>query len=261
MAKSRLLQSIVQRGSSIAVTVWLGAASAGCELFDALQDESSLILVSATHHGTPEDGAFPNHGDFDSRTYQTDLGWTVHVSEAHLTISEVTLQNCHGEPLAVEFHYGQFPEDLNEPDLQAKSLGSADAPATTYCAVAVTYSPYRDVEDKDVSTHRPNTDQILDSTLYLRGVATTGDERFPFEVRSNRRVEVLIDISALSNGRPFKVTGDESFPPELLLSKTYDRFFDGVDFRLMDAEDLEEQVWAVIDLETRVSQGAVPHGT
>ncbi len=256
----RLSSQIFRQGLSIAAIAVLGLPSTGCDLFDAFRDESSLVHVLTTHHGTPEGGAFPNHGEPGSRTYETDLGWTVHLSDAHLTTSAVSLRNCSGDTLPVEFHYGQFPEDLNEPDLQTKSLGSTEAPAARYCLLAAKYSPYNNIIGKEVGDHQPNTEQIHDFTLYVRGLATKGDQMVPFEIRSDRDVDILIDISTIDDGKPFRITGNETFPPELLLSKTYDRFFDGVDFTSMGPADLEEQVWAVIELETRVAMGAIPYG-
>ena len=38
--------------------------------------------------------------------------------------------------------------------------------------------------------------------------------------------------------RPVRVTGDEDFPVELTLAKTYDRLFDGIDFGAADEADL-----------------------
>jgi len=56
---------------------------------------------------------------------------------------------------------------------------------------------------------------------------------------------------------PLVVTGDENFPLELTLSKTYDRFFDGIDFSEMGALDMNEQALAVLEFESRVAPGTV----
>ena len=149
VSQSNAISGIFQRVFSMVAVATLGLASTGCdEIFSGFGDESALVHVFTSHHGTPEGGGFPDLGNLGSRTYETDLGWTVVIADAHLTTSAVSLRNCSGETQPLEFHYGQFPEDLNEPDLETKSLGSLDAAASTYCVLAVTYSPYNNIEGK-----------------------------------------------------------------------------------------------------------------
>ena len=104
----------------------------------------------------------------------------------------------------------------------------------------------------------PENEAVDGASVFLKGVADKDGQKIPFTIRSERSVDVVVDVSALDNGQPFEVKADTSFPPELLLSKTYDRFFDGVDFT-DSSIDLEEQVWAVLEVETRVSLGTLPH--
>ena len=52
-----------------------------------------------------------------------------------------------------------------------------------------------------------------------------------------------------------KVGQKENFPKELLVSKTYDRFFDGIDFADFDQSALEDELLETIDLESQVQEG------
>ena len=64
-----------------------------------------------------------------------------------------------------------------------------------------------------------------------------------------------LDISTIMNGGPLKITAEEAFPVDLTLSKTYDRFFDGVDFSSFSEDDVNANIMAVLELETRVAFG------
>lgn len=239
----------------------LAFGSAGCdELFGAFQDDTNLVHVLSTHHSSPQDGSFPSYGiDGGFRVFDTDQGWTVTLTEGYVVTSSVGLQQCNGGMTGVDFHYGQLPEDLRNADLETETLGSKEAPAGKYCSVIVTYSPYVPLDARSASDHEaPESDMVNGASLYIKGVADKKGKKVPFEIRSERSLDVILDVSALQNGEPFQIKADSSFPPELLLSKTYDRFFDGIDFANMAGMDLEEQVWAVLDAETRVSLGTVP---
>ena len=123
-----------------------------------------------------------------------------------------------------------------------------------------TFSSYMAIDSADIGDHQPSSDVIVGHSLYLRGLAEKNGQSIPFEVHSEREVSVLLDISTLDDGNPFKLTGKETYPAELLISKVYDHFFDGVDFTALADIDLEEQVWAVIETDTHVSIGTIPYG-
>ena len=54
---------------------------------------------------------------------------------------------------------------------------------------------------------------------------------------------------------PLAISAEEPFPVDLTLSKTYDRFFDGIDFDGFDSADMDANIMAVLELETRVAFG------
>jgi hypothetical protein len=99
--------------------------------------------------------------------------------------------------------------------------------------------------------------RIVGATFLIEGAAVRGDLVIPFEIRSEASIDVELDMSTIDAGRPLFVDGGEDFPIELALSKTYDRLFDGVDFETATADDLVEQVGAVLALESRVGLDTV----
>ena len=56
-------------------------------------------------------------------------------------------------------------------------------------------------------------------------------------------------------GGPPTINADEAFPVDLTLSKTYDRFFDGIDFNAFDEADIEQNVLAMLEEDSRVAVG------
>ena len=91
--------------------------------------------------------------------------------------------------------------------------------------------------------------------MYLYGLATKGETSVPFEIRATDSVDVELDLATIDAGAPLRTQGDQAFPTDLTLAKTYDRFFDGIDFASATQTDLEAHVLAVLALETRVMLG------
>jgi hypothetical protein len=116
------------------------------------------------------------------------------------------------------------------------------------------------IDDSEVESTRhqtPENGDVTGATVYLRGAARMGDgESVQFELRASGDLDVDLDLSDLEgDGNPMTVDRQEDFPRELTVSKTYDRFFDGVDFATFDPEALEAELLDILEAETRISDG------
>lgn len=227
-----------------------------CDLADLIDNPEgahTLVSVSITHHATPEDGSFPDRGgEGEMRTFDTDEGWSISLVAAFVTTQAVDLGRCDGDEIALDMYHGPLAEDFTSRDLELLTVGGVEVRAAEFCAVNVTYGPY----PTSASTQSLEP-LIAGATFYLRGAATKNGVVVPFEVRSARTLHATLDVSQLDDGAPLSVDGGEDFPIELALSKTYDRVFDGIDFASATDADLEAQVAASLELESRVAQDAV----
>jgi hypothetical protein len=239
-------------------------AATGCDF----EEGGALVHVFSTHHATPEDGRFPDRGDRDQpRVFDTDLGWTVTLVESYITTTAVTLYRCDGTPLDLEMFWGPCPEDLRKRDLERLTVAGLKAPPGQYCGLEVVYGPYDlpgegegEREDRyEVRHATPDNEAMLGSSIYLRGAARMGDgPMIPFELRYTGEVPVMLDISEIdADHSPMRVQHKENFPKELTVSKTYDRYFDGVDFENFDEAELAASLGDVLAMETRVSKGSL----
>jgi hypothetical protein len=232
---------------------------AGCDLADLIDNPHgahTLVNVAVTHHASPEDGSFPDRGgEGEMRTFDTDEGWTVSLVAAFVTTQAVELGRCDGEPLVLDMYHGPIAEDITGRDLELLNVGGAQVRAAEFCDVQVTYGPY------PTSASMQGLEPLVaGATFYLRGAATKGDVVVPFEIRSDRTLHATLDVSTIEDGAPLRVVGDEEFPIELALSKSYDRVLDGIDFASATNADLEAQVAASLELESRIGIDAVsPH--
>lgn len=228
----------------------------GCDLLEQIEGERSATLqVHVTHHATPQAGVFPDRGDDgEFRTFDTDEGWTVTLQEAFVVTASATLVACDGTTVALSPYWGTLPENITDTDLGLFSFGGTELEPADYCSVRVEYGPYTPGE-ADSQFEMPEDEHALDgATAYVRGFAQKGDEMVVFSLRASDRITVEIDLQG-EDGGPLHVTGEEPFPVELTLSKTYDRFFDAVDFTTLDEADLAANMMAVLGAETRVSTG------
>ena len=217
----------------------------GCDLIDALSPAGdTLITVFATHRATPEDGAVvPDRGgDGELRVFDNDEGWTIHLTAGLVATTGVTLQRCDGQEAALDLYFGTLAEDLRSADLERRTLGGAEVGAGSYCGMTVHYGAFS--ADSDDAPTDMDAEELDGLTVYLGGVAERGEERVPFEIAAQGALDVFVDLGALH------ITGDEPFPVEVTVTKTYDRFFDGVDFSNFDQEDLEANAFAILELET-----------
>lgn len=232
----------------------------GC---DHLEPGGALVYVFSTHHATPENGIIPDRGDHDEpRVFDNDEGWTIRLHESYITTSAVTLLRCDGAQFPLTMFWGPCPEDLRERDLELLTVAGLKVPPGNYCGLQVTYAPYEEpvVEtDGNESRHvAPTNEAVYGATIYLRGLASKDDQEVPFELVSDRTAVAQLDLSQLEGpGQPMNVAHREYFPKELTVVKTYDRFFDGVDFATMDTEAVESTLHTILVGETRVVQGTV----
>lgn len=239
--------------SSIRASLALAAvlASGGCDLVDALSHEGdTLVTVFSNHHATPTDGFVPDRGgDGELRVFENDAGWTVHLTEGLITTEGVTLHRCDGAQAPIEFYFGSVAEDLRSADLERKTLGGTEVGAGELCGVTIHYGPFS--ADTDNAPGQMDEAQMDGLTLFLQGYAVRGEETIPFEIAVESPADVFTDLAELPGG-PLKIKGDEAFPVELTVSKTYDRFFDGIDFAVLTDDGLSHNALAVLQLETSV---------
>jgi hypothetical protein len=222
----------------------------GCDLLDVLNAPGdTLVTVFANHHATPEDGRVPDRGgDGELRVFENDEGWTVHLTEGLITTKGATLERCDGVESAVDFYFGSVAEDLRSADLDRTTLGGTEVGAGAFCGLTVHYGQFS-AETDEAPTVRDLA--VVDgTTIYLAGYAERGEQTVPFEIAVEAERDVHIDFEDLPGGE-LRISGDEPFPVELTVSKTYDRFFDGVDFGTVSADDLQQNALAVLELETR----------
>ena len=245
-----------------ALVLLAATAMTGCGAFDRFEEGGATLFVFATHHATPENGSFPSKGEEDMpRVFETDQGWTVTMLEGYVTISSVTLVACNGSERDLNMFWGPCPEDLKDKDLATLSVAGNRVDDGDYCGLRVTYAPYEtpviDEEHDETRHETPGNAEVQGSTIYLRGGAQQGDGEFTqFKLSSSETIVVDLDLSNFEGeGRPLNVAHREDFPKELLVSKTYDRFFDGVDFSSFDEGSVEAGLAEVLRAQTQVSEG------
>lgn len=229
----------------------------GCDLIDAFKNEdTTLVQLMVTHHATPQDGTFPSLSVGDAATFETDEGWTVSLRSAYITTADASLHGCSGDSVEFESFRGPLPEDINGEDLDLLTFAGVEVEAGSFCGMTVEYGPFV-ADDETARDFQMGEDanKVRNATYYFEGVARKGDVSVDFELTGNGTVAVDLDLSTIMNGGPLKISAQEPFPVDLTLSKTYDRFFDGVDFSSFDSEDMNANIMAVLELETRIAFG------
>jgi hypothetical protein len=232
---------------------------AGC---DALEPGGALLYVFSTHHATPEDGKFPDRGaDLQPRIFDNDMGWQVTLLESYITIDSITIAGCDGHGYPLNMFWGPCPEDLRGEDLETLTVAGRKLPPGDYCGLQVTYGPYsKPVIDDDADTRHavPQSPDVDGTTVYFRGGASTPETietPVEFELHTAAKRVLVLDLSEAENGHPVRIGHHEDFPKELTISKTYDRFFDGIDFGAFDEQGLEGDLEDILADETRVQEG------
>jgi len=252
------------RSHSLPFGLVLACASlvAGC---DALEPDDSLLYVFSTHHATPEEGTFPDRGGDDMpRVFDNGDGWTVTLLESYITIRDITVLACDGTAYPLEMFWGPCPEDLRSEDLDILTVAGRKLPEGHYCTLVVDYGPYETPEmdpaeeepEEDTLHDAPENEAVDGSTVYLNGgaISETTDP-IEFELRTTSTVTVELDLSEIENGAPLYIGHHDAFPAELTVSKTYDRFLDGVDFTAFDENAVEDDLEDRLRDATRVQEG------
>lgn len=236
--------------------------SSGCGALVDLIDGDSVATVRmfATHAGTPTPDGFPDYGDeITTRVFWNDLGWQLSLSEVYVTTAQVRLVRC-GDDVGseIDMFWGACPEDfVAVNDRESVALGAIDVKDGQYCRVDVTFGPY--VPDAASDEHiPPQNPMIVGNTLLIKGVARRGEgpmlEEVPFEIVTDKVAHARVNIADIETGRPLTLD-DENFARDLTVLKTYDTFFDGVDFATATPGDIEAAVLAGLELDTRVYPG------
>lgn len=198
------------------------ALATGCDLLDQLTQHTGIVDVFAASHGTPdEQGNLPTRNG-EQLIFVNDMGWEIYVDEAYVVTAGVTLQACDGERFDVELYWGPLAEDIGQTaDSETAGLGGVRANSGTYCEVLVEYAP--------MAEEVPNP-AAAGTTVYMTGSALKDDQHIDFLWTSTVEVEAEVDITAIEAGKPFRISESQNFSKKLTVSKSYDSFFDGVDF-------------------------------
>lgn len=253
----------MRRTRILSLSIACGCLStlAGC---DALDQGGSLMYVFSTHHATPEDGIFPDRGgDLQPRVFENDMGWTVTLLESYITIDSITIVGCDGHGYPLNMFWGPCPEDLRGEDLETLTVAGRKLPSGDYCGLQVTYGPYQMpmIDEAADTRHSIPQNQAVDgTTAYFRGGASnpsTMEDPIEFELRTEAGRVLMLDLSEAEDGRPVHIDRHEDFPKELTISKTYDRFFDGVQFDDFDEKELEGDIDEILADQTKVQEGVV----
>ncbi len=236
----------------------IAAAAPGC--LDSGSGE--LITIFATHHASPEDGSFPFRGDdLQPRVFDLEDGWELTLAESYVTIASATLVSCSGDEHALQMFWGPCPEDLRRADLEALTVAGRKVPPGDYCELAIQYAPYQTpVIDEDAAETRhvvPTLEDVEGDSVFLRGIARRGaDESVPFQLENGEDFTVRLDLRDLEGpGNALTVRQGQDFPTELTVTKTYDRFFDDVDWEDFDEAQLEDSIDEILADQTRVAPG------
>lgn len=233
------------------------AAAPGC--IDSGAGE--LITIFATHHATPEDDSFPFRGDdLQPRVFDLEDGWELTLAESYVTIASTTLISCSGSEHELRMFWGPCPEDLRRADLEALTVAGLKVPPGDYCALEVQYAPYENpIIEEDTETRHvvPALEDVEGDSVFLRGIARHATEDdVPFQLENGEDFTVRLDLSELEGpGNPLTIRRDQDFPTEVTITKTYDRFFDQVDWENFDEQLLEDSIDEVLADQTRVTRG------
>lgn len=241
----------LRRLASTAAVATALLTTTGCEKFEQLFEGESRATVNffVAHHASGELKAAQNMKDY--RVFTNDEGWEITLTSAYVVTSGVTLHRCSGETIDIELFWGTLAEDLARSSDDTFTLGGTEVKGGDYCGLTVHYGPY-DLQDGYAER---DADLIAGNTVLLGGGAQKGGDMVPFQVVAQGSLDVFLDLSTFENGEPLHIRGDEPFPVELTLTKTYDAFFDGVDFSAMEHLDMTQQVLTVLEFETDVVEG------
>jgi hypothetical protein len=249
----------LHRRTILAISCLLTIAGPGCgELFGG--ESVATVRLFATHAGTLGEDGYPNYGDAETtRVFVNDTGWQIALSASYVTTAEVHLVRCQEQSgTAIEMFWGPCPEAfVTTDDLESVPLGAVTVTDGAYCSLDVSFGPYVAPDGADEHIALGNQ-MIEDNTLVIIGVARRGEppmlEEVPFEIVSDATVVAHVDISKLEDGLPVRLD-DENFPRDLTIVKTYDTFFDGLDFATATPAEIEATVLASLEHDTSAYNG------
>lgn len=207
------------------------ALGSGCDLLDQLSERSAIVDVFTTSHGTPDEAGNKPNRNGEQLIFTNDMGWQVFIDDAYVTTSAVTLLACDGQRYDIEMYWGALAENVGETaDTEVAGVGGVRASSGTYCNVVVAYAPSQDADDA----------MAMGTTVLFAGSAVKGDQHIDFMWSSDVELEVDVDISEAEAGSPFSIGRQEHFSKKLTISKSYNHFFDGVDFaEALSQDDIE----------------------
>lgn len=209
------------------------------------------------HHGEVQGESFPEYGaEGVSRLFTNDQGWTVRLNEAYVTTKSVKLVACDGEMTPVSLTWGPFGENIIEvADLIPKTIGGYDSPPESYCAVQVVYAPFNLDEVVGGGENVPPNLDMDGQTVLLNYVAEKDNQMVSGVFTTDNTYSTTIDTSTLDDNGPIGVSKDQRVPVEITISKTYDSFFQGIDFATATSADIEANVAATLELDSAVTLG------
>jgi len=224
------------------------ALGSGCDLFDQLQQRTGIVDVFAGSHGTRDEaGNLPTRNG-QQLIFVNDMGWEVFVNEAYITTNAVTLTACDGERFDVELYWGPLAEILGQTaDTQSSGIGGVRVDSGNYCDLLVEFAPTAETSP---------TAEASGTTVFLKGSAVKGEERVDFLWSTDIELDVTVDISEVEAGKPFNISKDQNFSKKLTVSKSYDRFFVGIDFAdTLSQDDIEALIVATLTDDTIAKVG------
>jgi hypothetical protein len=246
----------------IALSSLLAVGSTGCSALVDLIDGDPVATVKfhATHAGTPTEDGFPDLGDEETtRVFTNDQGWLISIHELYVTTAQVRLVRCSAsEGTSIEMFWGACPEDfVSTNDRETFPLGAVTVTDGDFCRVDVHFAPF--IHEAESDEHiNPDNPMIEGNTILLNGIARRGEgmtlEEVPFSVVSDTVVVAEVDIGGIEQGQPFHLE-DENFARDITLLKTYDHFFDGIDFATATPAEIEAAVLSSLELDTRAYLG------
>ncbi|HFE43889.1 MAG TPA: hypothetical protein ENJ18_00130 [Nannocystis exedens] len=247
-------------GARLFLALALVFGGVGCGLFDMTTDVG--ISVFAAHHPRRgDDGKFPEYGfDNKPRTWTNDAGWEVNLTESYIVITGASLVACDGTEYPLSTPFGPLPEYLNWTDFDVTVLGSTEIPEGDYCDLRVDYGPYR-AEAAAMANEDPHVvpsgRDLEGITIFLAGRAIKDDMTVDFALISGESNSSVFELRE-GDGMPAPFTVvDEGGGLKATIGKTYDRFFDGIDFATYeaDSESINAGLMTILVEETRAYRG------
>jgi hypothetical protein len=213
------------------------------------------VRFFASHAGTPGPDGYPVYGDAQTtRVFYNDTGWQIALHTARVTTANVHFVRCEAQTgTAIEMFWGPCPEAfIATDDLESVPLGAVSVTDGAYCTIDVSFAPF--IPPVDGEPHIVGGDEMIEgNTIVISGVARRGEppmvEEVPFEIVSDASVVAHVDVSKLEGGLPVRLE-DEKFARDLTIIKTYDTFFDGIDFATATPADIEAAILTSLERDT-----------